>query len=79
MKSVTTTELQKNLDPLLMEILNTGIPLEVNCQGKLLRIIPIESLNKLDKLVNRPDIIIGDPEELVQITWEQEINFDLFR
>jgi len=79
MKSVTTTELQQNLDPLLVEVLNTGIPLEIDYHGKRLRIVPIESPNKLDKLVSRPDVIVGDPEDLVQITWEQEVNRDLFR
>jgi hypothetical protein len=79
MKSVTTTELQTNLDPLLIEIVNTGIPLEINYQGKRLRIVPVNSLDKLDNLVSRPEVIVGNPEELVQITWEQEVNLDLFR
>ncbi|MBJ7899435.1 MAG: DUF2283 domain-containing protein [Cyanobacteria bacterium RI_101] len=39
-------------------------------QDKCLGIIPIESSSKLDKLVNRPDVIVGDPEDLVQITWD---------
>jgi hypothetical protein len=74
MKSITSAELQQNLDPLLAEIIDTGIPLEINYQGQRLRITPIQSPNKLDKLVSRPDVIVGDPEDLVGITWEQEVN-----
>ncbi|MDJ0600102.1 MAG: hypothetical protein QNJ37_14835 [Crocosphaera sp.] len=41
MKTVTLAELQKNIDQLLDEILKTGIPIEVNKDGQLLKIIPI--------------------------------------
>jgi prevent-host-death family protein len=77
MKSVTSSKLQNNLDQLLDEILNTGTPLEVKRNGKRLRIIPVETVDKLQKLIHRPEAIIGDPDELVQISWEQETNLDL--
>jgi uncharacterized membrane-anchored protein len=80
MKSVTSSKLQNNLDQLLDEILNTGKPLEIERNGKRLRIIPVktvETVDKLQKLIYRPEAIIGDPDELVQISWEQETNLDL--
>jgi prevent-host-death family protein len=77
MKSVTSSKLQNNLDQLLDEILNTGTPLEIERNGKRLRIIPVKTVDKLQKLIYRPEAIIGDPDELVQISWEQETNLDL--
>jgi hypothetical protein len=77
MKSVTSSKLQNNLDQLLDEILNTGTPLEVKRNGKRLRIIAVETVDKLQKLIHRPEAVIGDPDELVQISWEQETNIDL--
>ena len=77
MKSVTSSKLQNNLDQLLDEILNTGKPLEIERNGKRLIISPVETVDKLKKLIYRPQAIIGDPDELVQISWEQEINLDL--
>jgi prevent-host-death family protein len=77
MKSVTSSKLQNNLDQLLDEILNTGTPLEIERNGKRLRIIPVKTVDKLQKLIHRPEAIIGDPDELVQISWEQETNLDL--
>ncbi|MGB3205824.1 MAG: hypothetical protein WBB28_12610 [Crinalium sp.] len=74
MKSVTPTELRGNLYNLLDEVLNTGIPLEIDRGGRRLRIIPV--VDKLQNLVSRPDVILGDPDELVEISWEQEIKFD---
>ncbi len=77
MKSVTPTELEGNLYNLLDEVLNTGIPLEIERGGRRLRIIPVEAVDKLEGLVSRPDVILGDPDELVGINWEQEVKFDL--
>jgi len=42
MKKVTLTELSNNIDRLLDEVLETGIPLEINKNGKLLKIVPME-------------------------------------
>ena len=55
MKSVTPTELRGNLCNLLDEVLNTGIPLEIDRGGRRLRIIPV--VDKLQNLVSRPDVI----------------------
>ncbi len=77
MKSVTPTELRGNLFNLLDEILSTGIPLEIDRGGKRLRIVPVEKIDKLQNLVRRPDVILGDPDELISLSWEQELNLDL--
>jgi hypothetical protein len=76
-KTVTPTELRKNLYNLLDEILKTGIPLEIDRGGKRLRIVPVEGADKLQNLVRRPEAILGDPDELVALGWEQELNLDL--
>ena len=47
MKSVTSSKLQNNLDQLLDEILNTGKPLEIERNGKRLRIIPVINEHEL--------------------------------
>lgn len=77
MKSVTLQELKGNLESLLEEILKTGIPLEIDRGGKRLRIVPVEKSDKLKNLVYRPDFIIGDPDDLIDINWDQEVNLDL--
>lgn len=77
MKSVTPTELRGNLFNLLDEILSTGIPLEIDRGGKRLRIVPVERVDKLQNLVRRPDVILGDPDELISLSWEKEVNLDL--
>ena len=77
MKTVTPTELRSNIYNLLDEVLSTGIPLEVNKGGKKLRIVPIGKMNKLQNLVSRPHVIQGNPDDLTEIGWEEEVNLDL--
>jgi len=77
MKTVTPTELRTNIYNLLEEILNTGVPLEIKKGNKRLRIIPVKKVDKLQNLVARPDVIQGDPDELVDISWDKEVHLDL--
>jgi prevent-host-death family protein len=77
MKTITVTELRGNIYKLLDEVLNTGIPIEINKGGKKLKIIPVGKTNKLQNLVSRPNAIKGNPDDLVGISWEKEVNLDL--
>ncbi len=74
MKTVTPTELRANIYKLLDEILATGTPLEIKKGDKWLRIVAVEKADKLQNLVARPEIIQGDPDDLVNISWEHEIH-----
>ena len=76
MKTVTPTELRANIYKLLEEVIDTGIPLEINKGNKRLRIVPVEQGQKLQNLILRANVIQGDPEELVTISWEKEVNLD---
>jgi len=75
MKTITVTELRGNIYNLLEEILATGVPLEVKKGGRKLRIMPVEPVDKFANMTYRPNVINGDPEDLVHIEWE--FNIDL--
>lgn len=75
MKTISVTELRSNIYNLLQEVLDTGVPIEINKGGRKLRIAPLEPVDKFANMVERPDVINGDPEDLVHIEWEH--NFDL--
>ena len=77
MKKVTLAELSNNIEHLLDEVLKTGIPIEINKNGKLLKIVSVEKKDKLESLTIKPNVIKGNPDDLVNISWEQEINIDL--
>ncbi len=77
MKTVSLIESKVNIYNLFDEVLRTGMPIEIDKQGKKLIIMPSGKAKKLQNLVLRPDAIKGNPDELVDITWEKEMNFDL--
>ena len=77
MKTVTPTELRTNIYKILDEITRSGVPVEINKRGKKLKIIPVEKPDKISNLKRRPNIIKGNPDDLVNIQWEKEINLDL--
>ncbi len=77
MKTVTATELRANVYQLLDEVLHNGLPIEVKRGDRRLRIVPIEETDKLQRLVYRPEVIRGDPEDLILLNWEGEVDLGL--
>jgi hypothetical protein len=63
--------LRENIYRILDEILETGVPVDIERKGKLLRIAAVEPRSKLANLTPR-DLIVGDPEDLVHIDWSEE-------
>lgn len=74
--AITPSELRANLYRLLDEVLETGIPLEIERQGRHLRIVADPPTSKLDRLVPHPGTVIGDPEDLVEMDWSGYWNPD---
>jgi antitoxin (DNA-binding transcriptional repressor) of toxin-antitoxin stability system len=68
----TATKLRANLYKVLDQVLKTGKPVEIERDGKLLRIVAVKPPNKLDKLTPHPDYIAGNPEEIVHMEWYAE-------
>ncbi len=52
--TVNPTELRANLHQLLDEVLETGVPLEIERNGRRLRIVADPPTSKLDRLGYRP-------------------------
>lgn len=74
MRTITPTELRENIYRLLDQVIETGVPLEIKRRGKKLRIVPTEEIDKFQNLAYRPEVIRGDPEDLIHIEWEVELD-----
>jgi Antitoxin Phd_YefM, type II toxin-antitoxin system len=68
----SASELRQNVYKLLDGVLETGVPLEIERKGRRLRLVPAEPPSKLDRMIARPDAIVGDPEDFVHIDWYGE-------
>lgn len=69
--ALTASALRENVYRILDEVLESGIPIEIERRGKILRIISVESPGKLARLQPRP-FLKTDPEELVHLDWSGE-------
>ncbi|MBI9100552.1 MAG: type II toxin-antitoxin system Phd/YefM family antitoxin [Spirochaetaceae bacterium] len=65
----TATSLRKNIYTLLDSVLESGIPLEIERHGKRLKIVPEETVGRLDRLEPH-NIIRGNPEDLPDVHWD---------
>jgi hypothetical protein len=74
--ALTASKLRANVYRLLDEVLETGKPLEIERNGKILVIAPKEKESIWDRLPRREGFIIGDPDELIHIDWSSEWNPD---
>jgi antitoxin (DNA-binding transcriptional repressor) of toxin-antitoxin stability system len=71
--SVTATQLREDIYQILDKVLESGNPVEILRNGRMLRIIAVEPPSKLSRLVKR-DCIVGNPDDLSSIDWSGEWN-----
>lgn len=74
--AVTPSQLRADIYRLLDEVLETGVPLDIDRNGRRLRVVPDPPPSKLERLVPHPGAVIGDPESLVELDWSQHWNPD---
>lgn len=68
--ALTASRLRQDIYRILDQVLETGVPVEIERHGKTLKIVPPEDRSKLDSL-RRRDYLKVDPEELVHIDWSE--------
>lgn len=74
---VTASQLRQNIYRLIDHVLDTGEPLEINRGGRRLRLVSDEPApDRLAAIDTKPDVIVGDPEELVSLDWSGEWDAD---
>ena len=69
--TIKPTEFRKNIYKLLDQVINTGIPIEIERKGKRIKIGPEKKMKKLDNLKRR-ELFKCDPNDLVHIDWSSE-------
>ena len=78
MASISATKLRQNLYNILDSVVDTGVPVEIERNGRLLRIVAEEQGTKWDRLTAH-QVVVGDPDDLVHIDWSSEWHSDNVR
>jgi hypothetical protein len=73
---VKVTELRKNIYSILDQVLETGEPIQIERNGRVLTIEPDKRPSKLSRLKKRK-IVVGDPQGIVHADWSGEWKDDL--
>lgn len=69
--ALTASKLRQDVYRILDQVLETGVPVEVERRGRILKIVPLAAPSKFSNLVQR-DVMIGDPDNFVHIDWSKE-------
>jgi hypothetical protein len=69
---LSITKLRANLYKIIDQVIETGIPIEVERRGIKVKLIPEKKKSKLDNLIKHPDTITVDPDSIVHIDWSKE-------
>ena len=70
--ALTASKLRQDIYRILDEVLATGEPVVIERNGRRLRIVADDPPSRLDRLVRRPDVVTGDPDDLVHLDWSGE-------
>ena len=70
--SISVRQLRSDLYRLIDRVIESGEPLEVERNGRVVIIAPSPVEQRLSRLVRRPEVIVGDPEALVELGFVDE-------
>lgn len=68
----TATELRNNIYRVLDRVIETGEAVEVERNGKVLRISVVSSVPPVERVRALSDLIVGDPANLEHVDWSSE-------
>jgi hypothetical protein len=71
-KTYSISRLRADLYRVIDRVLETGEPVEIERNGRRLRIVRAEAAGRLAALRPHPEYISGDPESLVHTDWSGE-------
>jgi len=70
--TLTASKLREDIYRILDHILATGEPVEIERNGRRLRIVADDAPSKFTRLVRRTDVVVGDSEDFVHLDWSGE-------
>lgn len=72
---LTASKLRADIYRILDRVLETGVPVEIERKGRMLRIVADTAPSKLANLTRRP-YLATDPEDLVEMDWSETWDAD---
>jgi antitoxin (DNA-binding transcriptional repressor) of toxin-antitoxin stability system len=70
-RRLNASRLRADIYRVLDRVLESGVPIEVERHGRIIKIVPDKPTAKLDRLVRRPRFFKCDPDEIVHMDWSK--------
>jgi antitoxin (DNA-binding transcriptional repressor) of toxin-antitoxin stability system len=70
--TMTASALRRDIYRILDRVLDTGEPVIIERNGRRVRISADVVPSRLDALVRRPEVVIGDSDDFVEVDWSDE-------
>lgn len=74
---ISIAEFKHNLDCKLNQLIASGVPIEIDMHGHVIKITVSDIPSKLDRLHSRPNVMRCDPQDIVHNDWSVGWNGDL--
>lgn len=69
---LTASKLREDIYRVLDHVLATGEPVEIERNGRRLRIIADDPPSRMSRLVRRDGVVTGNSDDLVHLDWSDE-------
>jgi antitoxin (DNA-binding transcriptional repressor) of toxin-antitoxin stability system len=69
---MTASALRRDIYRVLDRVLETGEPVIIERRGRRIRITAEPVPSRLDSLVRRPDVVVGDSDDFIHLDWSNE-------
>jgi antitoxin (DNA-binding transcriptional repressor) of toxin-antitoxin stability system len=69
---MTASALRRDIYRILDRVLESGEPVIIERNGRRVRISAEDAPSRLDALVRRPEVVVGDSEDFVELDWSDE-------
>lgn len=65
---ISATALRADIYRVIDHALATGDVVEIERNGRVVRLVPDHAPSRLDRLVRR-EVVVGDPDDIVSVDW----------
>lgn len=69
---MTTSALRRDIYRILDRVLESGEPVIIERNGRRVRISAEDVPSRLDALVRRPEVVVGNSDDFVHLDWSNE-------
>ena len=73
---ISVTKLRTDLYRIVDQVIESGVPVEIERNGQVVKLVPSVKKSKLANLKTHPNVINGDPDDIIHVNWNEHWHED---